>query len=229
LNPAVLSAAQERQRATAALLVKLGYVDLSDVRLLEVGCGTGRNLLEFLRLGVAPEHLLGIELLKPSADEARRVLPESVRIIVGDAAGTAGSAIPATSYDVVFQATVFSSLLNESFQERLANVMWQWVRPGGGVLWYDFTYDNPVNPDVRGIPLSRIRHLFPRGRMLVRRVTLAPPVARFITRLHPGLYSVFNTCRWLRTHVLVWIEKSKTDNAIELAATDPCLGDKLSE
>ena len=103
LNPAVLLAVRERQRPTAALLVNLGYVDLSGVRLLEVGCGTGRNLLEFLRLGFAPEHLLGIELLKPSADEARRVLPESVRIIVGDAAGTAGSQIPATSYDVVFQ------------------------------------------------------------------------------------------------------------------------------
>ena len=41
--------------------------------------------------------------------------------------------------------------------------MWRWVRPGGGVLWYDFTFDNPRNPDVRGVPLARVRELFPHG------------------------------------------------------------------
>ena len=30
--------------------------------------------------------------------------------------------------------------------------MWAAVKPGGGVLWYDFTVDNPRNADVRGVP-----------------------------------------------------------------------------
>ncbi len=25
----------------------------------------------------------------------------------------------------------------------LLDRMWRWVKPGGGVLWYDFTFDNP--------------------------------------------------------------------------------------
>jgi hypothetical protein len=41
----------------------------------------------------------------------------------------------------------------------------------------------------------------------VRRLTLAPPVARAVTRLHPRLYAVLNSIIWLRTHVLVWVEK----------------------
>jgi hypothetical protein len=109
----------------------------------------------------------------------------------------------------VYQSTVFSSLLDDAFQHQLADTMWRWVRPGGGVLWYDFTVDNPRNPDVRGVPVKRIRQLFPDGRIQVRRLTLAPPLARAVTRVHPALYSLFNACRYLRTHVLAWIEKSR--------------------
>jgi len=36
-----------------------------------------------------------------------------------------------------------------------------------------------------------------------------PPVARAVTRVHPRLYTVFNACRWLRTHVLAWAEKPR--------------------
>jgi SAM-dependent methyltransferase len=204
LNPAVLLAAQERQRALAALFVRLGLRDLGTIRLLEVGCGTGANLLDLVRLGFSPENLQGIELLDEHAARARKVLPPSLRITVGDAA-----AVPAApaSQDIVFQSTVFSSLLDDAFQQQLADAMWSWVRPGGGVLWYDFVVDNPRNPDVRGVPVSRLRALFPSGRLEFKRVTLAPPIARLVTRLHPSLYSALNRCVFLRTHVLAWVSK----------------------
>ena len=209
LSPAALLATQERQRAIADLFVRLGWLDLTDIRLLEVGCGTGGNLLEFLRFGFKPEHLQGVELLPASVAQARLVLPASLRIMEGDAAGAAASSVPEASQDILYQATVFSSLLDAAFQQRLADTMWRWVRPGGGVLWYDFTFNNPRNPDVRGVPVERIRQLFPEGRLQVRRLTLAPPVARAVTRLHPTLYTLLNTCVWMRTHVLAWVAKPK--------------------
>jgi hypothetical protein len=82
------------------------------------------------------------------------------------------------------------------------------ARPGGGVLWYDFTVDNPRNPDVRGMPPARIRALFPEARLESRRVTLAPPLARAVCRLHPGLYTLCNALPPLRTHLLCWLGKS---------------------
>jgi len=85
--------------------------------------------------------------------------------------------------------------------------MWQWVRPGGGVLWYDFTFNNPSNPDVRGVQLKRVRELFPQGRISVRRVTLAPPISRRVVRIHPTMYAVFNALPLLRTHILCFIQK----------------------
>jgi hypothetical protein len=75
------------------------------------------------------------------------------------------------------------------------------------VLWYDFTVDNPRNADVRGVPLARVRALFPEGRVQARRITLAPPIARAVTRVHPALYTLFNVLLPLRTHVLAWVAK----------------------
>lgn len=204
LRPDVWLTVQERQRALLQLFVAIGWLDLSTRRLVEVGCGSGGNLLECLRMGFAPEHLTGIELLPTRHAQARHVLPDALLLHLGDATQID---LPAAAHDVVFASTVFSSLLDPAFQHRLANAMWRWVRPGGGVLWYDFTMNNPRNPDVRGVPLGRVRDLFPEGRLSSRRITLAPPIARQVTRWHPALYGICNALPLLRTHRLVWIEK----------------------
>ena len=204
LRPDVWHTVQERQRAMLRLFVKLGFTDLSTLRVLEVGCGSGGNLLELLRLGFAPDRISGIELLPDRFAAARAALPVALSLHCGDALQVA---LPAASQDIVFVSTVFSSLLDDAFQQRLADAMWRWVQPGGGVLWYDFTVNNPRNPDVRGVPLGRLRTLFPHGRVQAQRVTLAPPIARAVTRLHPGLYPLFNALPLLRTHVLAWVAK----------------------
>ena len=203
-RPAALMAMQERQRALLQLFARRGFKDLASLRLLEVGSGGGGNLLELLLLGFRPEYLAGIELLPERHAAARARLPAGVQLICGDASV---QPIEAASVDIVYASTVFSSLLDDAFQQRLAAAMWRWVRQGGGVLWYDFTVDNPSNADVRGVPLARIRALFPEARVEHRRVTLAPPIARAVCRVHPALYTLFNTLTPLRTHVLCWLGK----------------------
>lgn len=203
-QPDVWQSLQERQRALLRLLQRQGLTDVAGLRLMEVGCGAGGNLLELLRLGFAPAHLAGVELLPQRLAQARACLPAAVALHAGDASVLP---VPAASLDIVLQSTVFSSLLDDAFQQRLADAMWRWLRPGGGVLWYDFTVDNPRNPDVRGVPLARLRRLFPQGQVQARRVTLAPPLARQLCRLHPGLYPLANALPLLRTHVLAWVGK----------------------
>jgi SAM-dependent methyltransferase len=205
LRPDVWHTVQERQRAMLRLFAGLGWNDLASLRVLEVGCGAGGNLLELLHMGFAPQHLAGVELLPERLAHARARLPPAVALWPGDATQLD---LPPASQDIVFAATVFSSLLDLAFQERLATAMWRWVKPGGGVLWYDFTYDNPANADVRGVPLRRIRALFPHAASVqAQRLTLAPPIARRVVRLHPSAYTVFNAVPWLRTHLLAWIAK----------------------
>lgn len=204
LNPSVWQSIHDRQRVMLQLFARLGLTNFTDTKLVEVGCGAGGNLLEFLRMGFQPENLAGIELLEDRVDQANKVLPAGV-VHGGDANG---AKLPPASQDIVFQSVVFSSLLDNDCQANLAARMWEWVKPGGGVLWYDFIYDNPNNPDVRGVPVKRIRELFPNGKLLVHRVTLAPPIARRVCGIHPTLYSLFNVFPFLRTHVLCWIQKT---------------------
>ncbi len=204
-RPDVQELLKERRRVLLDLLATHGArPDRAALRLLEVGCGTGGNLLEMLSLGFTPDHLLGLELLPDRFEQARSALPPSVNLLLGDALR---APIAPSSQDIVLQSTVFTSLLDEAFQQRLADAMWSWLKPGGAVLWYDFTVDNPRNADVRGVPLARLKALFPEGRLDARRVTLAPPLARALCRVHPALYGVFNALPLLRTHLLAWIAK----------------------
>ena len=115
--------------------------------------------------------------------------------------------LPPGSAEVVLQSTVFSSLLDDGFQEQLARLMWTWVAPGGGVLWYDFTVNNPRNPDVRGVPRSRVKALFPDWQPTFARVTLAPPIGRALGRWAPALIPVASALPPLRTHLVAWLSK----------------------
>lgn len=203
LRPEVWQMLQERQRAVLKLLARRPG-RLADWRLTEVGCGAGGNLLEVLRLGLTPEHLSGVELLPQRFEEARSRLPTSCRLYLGDASQ---APVAAASQDLVLQFTVFSSILSDAVQQSVADAMWRWLKPGGAVLWYDFTVNNPRNPDVRGVPMARVRSLFPGARISHQRLTLAPPLARLVCRLHPVCYTLFNSLPVLRTHVLACIEK----------------------
>lgn len=143
-------------------------------------------------------------MLEERYESAKERLPAAVRLIHGDAAT---APLDLASCDIVFASTLFSSLLDDAFQQQLAERMWAWTKPGGAVLWYDFTYDNPANPDVRGVSLIRVRQLFPLGAISSCRVTLAPPLARRACALHPSFYGLLDSVPWLRTHILCWIHK----------------------
>ena len=207
LRPEVWLGLQERQRALLQGLAARGCTDLSTLSVAEVGCGTGGNLLELLRLGADPARLTGLELLPERHAAAQRVLPPDTTLWLGDAVQVPETVLPIASQDLVLQSTVFSSLLDDAFQAKLAQAMWAWLKPGGAVIWYDFAFDNPRNADVQGMPMAEVRRLFPAATIDSRRVTLAPPLARSAARLHPVLPALLNTLPLLRTHRLAWIAK----------------------
>jgi ubiquinone/menaquinone biosynthesis C-methylase UbiE len=204
MQPDVRQTLQERQRALIKLFLRMGWSDISSVTLVEVGCGSGGNLLELLHMGFAPQNLRGAELLPDRFLQARQRLPAALRLYQGDATQLA---LPANSIDVVYASTVFSSVLQDSLRQRLADAMWRWTKPGGFVLCYDFTVNNPRNLDVRAVTKSQLQQLFPEGRYRSQRLTLAPPLARFLCRIHPTMYPLFNVFPFLRTHRLSWIQK----------------------
>ncbi|MBH9551222.1 methyltransferase domain-containing protein [Inhella gelatinilytica] len=201
LNPAQAQAIAQRDAALQRLLRREGWGDTACLRAAELGCGTGGNLLGLLRWGFRPEHLTAVELQAARAHQARQVLPSTLQLFDGDART---AAVPTGSQDLVLAFTVFSSVLSDALQQDLADTLWRWLRPGGAAIVYDFTVDNPRNPDVRGVPLSRLRTLFPRASVRSLRLTLAPPLAR---RLPEGLLPLLAALPLLCTHRLTHLRK----------------------
>jgi len=204
LKPEVYMGRQEKERCLIRWISHTGLTPVQDKKVLEIGCGSGGNLIQLMQLGFLPENLVGNELLPERYQTARHMLPTSTNLLLGDASTLD---LPDHTFDVVYQSTVFTSILDDNFQKKLAEKMWALVKPGGGVLWYDFTFNNPRNPDVKGIPVKRVQSLFPGSELKAWRVTLAPPISRRVSCICPCLYSAFNFFPFLRTHVLCWIKK----------------------
>ncbi len=204
LNPDIYLKFQERERKIIRLLNKTGYTNLREIKVLEVGCGTGTNLLELIVLGFSPNNLWGIDLIDERITEAKSRLSNSVKLITGDALEIEIE----EKFDIIYLSTVYSSILDNNFQIRLALKIWEWLKPGGGILWYDFIYNNPQNPDVRGIKFATIKKLFPNSKIIRYKITLAPPIAREVVKISKHFYTMLNIILPLRTHLLCWIQKN---------------------
>jgi SAM-dependent methyltransferase len=212
-NPAALAMWAERLRAMSSLLAAhgLGPQALAQARILEIGCGAGGNLADLIRLGADPARCAGMDLLPERIELARAALPVAVRLRQGDVAGDDLAALglgdgPQDRHDLVLLFTVLSSVLDAQVRRRVVERAWQQVAPQGALLVYDFAVNNPRNAAVRSVPVEELFEACPEARVReVRRLTLAPPLARCVCRWHPAAYSWFNALPWLRTHRLVWL------------------------
>jgi SAM-dependent methyltransferase len=204
IDPWMFKSEQEKERALIKWINTCSILPIEEKKLFEIGCGSGGNLLQFLRLGFSPENLVGNELLEERFIASRNKLPEKLKLIQGNALDLKFDMLP---FNIVFQSMVFSSILDENFRIELAKQMWGWVRDGGGVLWYDFIYNNPWNKDVKGIPYNKVKEYFPEASIKKWKITLAPPLSRVVTKIHPSFYNILNLFPFLRTHILCWIQK----------------------
>ena len=205
LNPAYLFAIHSRQRALAALLSAHGMVNLDGKRVLEVGCGVGDGLPDFLSHGLLPSQLHGSELMFNRVSGAAQKYP-SLPFTCAD-----GRRLPYrdSSFDIVCQYTVLSSILDDGIKAAIAKDMIRVTRPGGVIVWYDF-WLNPMNPQTKGIRKPEIRRLFPGCSIRFRRITLAPPLARMIVPVSEILAGILEKTRLLNTHYMVAIVPSKS-------------------
>lgn len=199
LNVSQLSRIQELERRLLRILKRASCADLRQQRILEVGCGTGFWLREFIRWGAEPHHLSGVDLLEDRVARARELCPACVDLKVADASKLP---FPSAEFDIVFQMTVFTSILNSGVKEQIARQMLRVLKPGGVILWYDFFVNNPRNRDVRGIRTKEILALFPQCSVHLERLTVAPPLGRVLSAISPRAYDLASGLRVFSTHYL---------------------------
>jgi ubiquinone/menaquinone biosynthesis C-methylase UbiE len=193
----------EREGAMSALLRSAGLRSLAGLRILDVGCGRGATLRQYLEYEADPARVWGIDLLSEFTQQAHLLAP-NLQVVCGSA-----SELPFSdgSFDFVSQFMLFATVLDVEMRRQIAHEIHRVLVRRGKFLWYDLAYNNPRNSDVRGIRLQEVRQLFPGFSMTSRRITLAPPLGRAIGRFGPALYCLASKMRFLCTHYLCLLEK----------------------
>src|SRR5262249_41077893 len=202
-NPGNQVILAELERGIGGLLASRGLVPLGRRSALDIGCGYG-HFLGFLRaLGADPENVHGVDLLEERLVYARATNPGlDVRVANAEALP-----FPDRSFDVVLLFSVLTSILDLDVRARVARETARVLAPHGVIVWYDFRFDHPTNPNVRGIGRREIGRLFPRFDMTLRTTTLLPPLARRLGTMTPRLYPALARMPALRSHLFGALER----------------------
>jgi 2-polyprenyl-3-methyl-5-hydroxy-6-metoxy-1,4-benzoquinol methylase len=199
-KPYVRHATREREDVyKQGIIAHFGEVEY--LKVIEIGAGAGGNISFFKSMGIPPRNIFANELIPERAQALRAAHPD-INIIEGDATTIDVSMMQ--QFDIVFQSTVFTSILDDGFKRKLADLMVQLMKPKGMLLWYDFIYNNPRNKDVKGVGVEEVRQLFPELDISFSKITLAPPIGRRVG----NLYTLFNLLPILRTHVVGFGKKA---------------------
>jgi SAM-dependent methyltransferase len=186
-NPEVLFQSFAIERANIAALRSIN-LDKSTARVLDVGCGSGSGLLQFVKLGFNPANLVGIDTSAARIEEGKSLLP-GIDLRVADA-----TSIPFadSSFDLVFESTMLGTLESQSLLVSIALEMLRVTRVGGHIMLADWRYSREGSGVKTAISPSKIAELFDVGRSTVvvrrERGALVPPLGRRLSRAAPSLY-----------------------------------------
>ena len=200
-EPGNLYIVQGRERATLALLARHGIRNLAGLKVLDVGCGTGGELLRLVQWGADPADLHGLDLLPDRIEAARSRLP-GAHLQVAD-----GRSIPYgdATFDLVIQLTVFSSILDPAIRAAIAAQMLRVLKPGGYVLWYDMRVVRPDRP-LAAMGRAEILRLFPGCDLDLRTVTLNPLACRPLAKVSLLACNLLESISLFRSHYLALIK-----------------------
>lgn len=196
----------ERYQETLSMLNAGGYHKLSSLRILDIGCGDWHMLRQCIQWGANPELLAGIDLRPGAVAEALRLHP-GIDVRCGCATQLPW---PDRSFDLTIMSTIMTSILDAGMRRTVAGEAGRVLRIAGGIVWYDFIYNSPHNRDIRGIHRREILSLFPGFDIHLRRITLAPVIARRLPAQLLGALSLLTTAvPFLGTHYLGYFVKEE--------------------
>ena len=130
-NRAQLFMIQERERQILSSLQQHGFERLAKKSILEIGCGTGYWIREFIKWEARPENITGVDLLVDRVAEARQLCPPSVKV---ECRSAVDLAFPSATFDLVLQSTslYLDSRCRREATDRLGDAQ------GGKANWADY-------------------------------------------------------------------------------------------
>ena len=201
LSPAERYIHRSRDSALNGLLRAEGIESLAGLRIVELGCGDGALLRTLLYYGAEAGLMRAVDVDPARAAAAHEAAP-GAEVVVGDMA-----CLPyrSSSFDLAFAFTSFSAVRDPQARRHAGLEAMRILRQGGLLIVYDFM-TNPFNTRVRPLTERELRAMFSRHAVDVRRVTLTPPVVRFL-RGRRTLCRPLEQVPFLRTHLLAAVRK----------------------
>ena len=188
-NAGVTFQAFALERANIRALQRL-QLDRDQASVLDVGCGTGSSLLQFIKLGFLPQNLTGVDSSGERIAKAQARFPN----VAFHCESAETMSFPDSIFDVTFESTLFMMLTEEEVAKRIAGEMLRVTRSGGYLMLADWRYAEPRSREHRAMTPKRIGSLFDVGgttSLVAReRGALVPPLGRFLSRRAPSLYFV---------------------------------------
>jgi len=172
-------------------------------RVLDLGAGAGADCERFRRAGFRPDRIVAVDLMKEFAQGARRSYPwlNSLQ------ANAARLPFRSGTFDLVYQATMISSVLDAAWRRQILEEACRVLAPGGLFLSYDTRYRNPWNRNTRPLTASEIRVSFAGCLVQTRSITPIPPLVRLFGRYTRIAWGAIEMIPILRSHLLVTVRK----------------------
>jgi len=202
-HPAVFLANMRARGVAITMLHRAGVLPKAGDACLEVGYGARGWLGALIDWGVRETDLHGIEIDPISAKKAQEILPRA-DLRVGNA-----TQLPwdCDTFRLVITSTLFSSILDTYVRSLVAEEITRVLAPGGAMLFKDFAFNNPRNPNVRKVSKKELIRLFPRLKGAIKSIELAPPLARLVAPRSMTLAFLLERIPLLRTHFVAVMVK----------------------
>lgn len=172
-------------------------------RLLDLGAGEGGDCDRFRQVGMRPDRVVAIDLVWEFLCSARRYHPWLAALQAD------GALLPFRdgAFDVVYQSTMLSSVLDRERRARILGEVRRVLGPGGLFLSYDTRYPNPWNRNTRPVSAAEFRAAFPGWRVSVRTCTPIPQLVRLFWFLPRTVWRAIERVPPLRSHLLAVVRK----------------------
>lgn len=196
-NPIVAHIAQQKERVMLRLLERL-HINLGQCTILDVGCGMGGELVNYLRWGAHKNNIIGIDLMYHRLLAARNHLDFMVINGTGDQLP-----FPDEHFDIVFQNVVFTSIVESDLKQKIADEMNRTLKPGGFVVWYDAIRSRSRDPHYRPVSREEITRLFPQIEFEFTPLTTDLGILKLAYKLLGGIgLSLIDIMQPFQTHTI---------------------------